>query len=114
MLIFIDETGDLGFDFSKPGTSSHFVITALVLAQDKLRKALEGAVARTIKNKMNVGKRGKKKPTAELKGRATVLPITRTAVHRPHVIGGEQRNSGGRHVLLGYLSPPFSWRHGVV
>ena len=30
MIIFLDESGDLGFDFCKPKTSSKFVITLLV------------------------------------------------------------------------------------
>jgi len=30
MIIFLDESGDLGFDFNKPKTSCKFVITLLV------------------------------------------------------------------------------------
>ena len=30
MIIFLDESGDLGFDFSNPKTSRKFVITLLV------------------------------------------------------------------------------------
>ena len=75
MLIFIDETGDLGFDFTKKGTSSHFVITALVLSDHHQRKALENGVARTIRRKINVGKKAKKRPAQELKGRRTSLEV---------------------------------------
>lgn len=75
MLIFIDETGNLGFDFSKKGTSSHFVITALVLADQPQRRALEKAVERTLKNKVNVGKKVKKHPVHELKGRDTAFAV---------------------------------------
>lgn len=75
MIIFIDETGDLGFDFTKHGTSSHFVVTALLVSEDRLRRPLEAAVRRTIKNKLNVGKQAKKKPVNELKGRRTALSI---------------------------------------
>lgn len=77
MLIFIDETGDLGFDFTKRGTSSHFVITALVVAEHAQRRALEKAVARTLRKKVNVGKKGKKQPVHELKGRKTSPEVKR-------------------------------------
>ena len=33
--IYIDESGDLGFDFSKPGTSRHFIITFLIVSNKR-------------------------------------------------------------------------------
>jgi hypothetical protein len=75
VLVFIDETGDLGFDFTTSGTSSHFVVTALVLTDDRERRPLESAVRRTIKNKLAAGKKGKKHPATELKGRDTSLAV---------------------------------------
>ena len=33
---FIDEFGAFGFDFSNPGCSSHFIITAIVVNEDDL------------------------------------------------------------------------------
>jgi hypothetical protein len=35
MHIFLDESGDLGFDFSKKGTSRHFIITVLLTRDPK-------------------------------------------------------------------------------
>jgi hypothetical protein len=43
--IFLDESGDLGFDFKKKGTSDFFVITFLFLDGDK--KSLEKIVKKT-------------------------------------------------------------------
>lgn len=74
MFIFLDESGDLGFDFAKPKTSRLFVITLLVchdkLAQDGFRRAVE----RTIKNKLN-HKKCKTRIVQELKGAHTALAI---------------------------------------
>lgn len=53
MFIFLDESGDLGFDFGKPKTSRHFVI-ALLVCDDKLTQTgIRTAVSRTLKNKLN-------------------------------------------------------------
>lgn len=74
MFIFLDESGDLGFDFTKPKTSRFFVITLLVchdkLAQDGFRSAVE----RTIKNKLN-HKKNKNRIVQELKGAHTAPAI---------------------------------------
>lgn len=74
MFIFLDESGDLGFDFNKPKTSRLFVITLLVChdkpAQDGFRRAVE----RTIKNKLN-HKKTKSRIVQELKGAHTALTI---------------------------------------
>ena len=43
--IFLDESGDLGFDFKKKGTSDFFVITFLFLDENK--KSLEKIVKKT-------------------------------------------------------------------
>lgn len=76
MYIFLDESGDLGFDFSKSKTSRHFVITLLVChdkgAQDSFRRAVE----RTLKNKLN-HKKNSSRRVVELKGTATTFAIKR-------------------------------------
>lgn len=66
IFIFIDESGDLGFDFHKLGTSRYFVIAALVINSHQERKLIEQAVRRTLRHKINLGK---KKPASELKAR---------------------------------------------
>lgn len=66
MYIFLDESGDLGFDFSKPGTSRYFNITLLVCDNNKVQQAFSKAVDRTRKNKLN--RKAGKRPVRELKG----------------------------------------------
>lgn len=73
MFIFLDESGDLGFDFDKPGTSRHFVVTLLVCDDAKTQKDIGVAVKRTIKNKINRKKTNAQ--TYELKGSCTDLSI---------------------------------------
>lgn len=68
--IFIDESGDLGFDFHKPGTSRYFVIAALVINGHQERKLIERAVRRTLSHKINIGKT---EPASELKARKHTL-----------------------------------------
>jgi hypothetical protein len=68
MFIFLDESGDLGFDWSKRGTSPCFVITLLVCDSNDVVKQINKAVKRTLKNKVNT-KRTRKE--IELKGTNT-------------------------------------------
>ncbi|GJQ57390.1 MAG: DUF3800 domain-containing protein [Candidatus Scalindua sp. AMX11] len=57
MFIFLDESGDLGFDFNKRKTTKKFVITLLVCNSDETRREFTKAVRRTLKNKLNRGKK---------------------------------------------------------
>lgn len=70
MHIFLDESGDLGFNFENKKTSRFFVITCLV-AQDL--KPIQQAVDRTLKNKIR--KKRKNKQDEELKGSKTNIDI---------------------------------------
>lgn len=71
MKIFLDEAGDLGFDFSKPRTTKTFVITLLVAPDDL---PLRRAVARTLKHKVHKGRKTRAaKRVRELKGARTSL-----------------------------------------
>jgi len=72
--IFLDESGDLGGELSKPGTSQHFVITLLLTATQDARRGVEKAVERTIRNKIRRGKQGKI-ATLEIKGTNTSLEV---------------------------------------
>lgn len=47
--IFLDESGDLGFDLSKSGTSRYFVITLLVCEDLQTQNGIISAVKRTLK-----------------------------------------------------------------
>lgn len=74
MFIYLDESGDLGFAFDKPGVSKYFVITLLISKNRLLVKRLEKGVERTIKNKIRKGKKGKIR-VLELKGAKTSLAV---------------------------------------
>lgn len=53
MIIFLDESGDLGFDFDAKRPSRHFVITLLVCDGKSATDSFKTAVRRTLKNKLN-------------------------------------------------------------
>jgi hypothetical protein len=72
--IYLDESGDLGFDHSKIATSEYFVVTLLVCKSLHTTKAIKKAVIRTIKNKLN-HRKNKKRIVQELKGTLTTLQI---------------------------------------
>jgi hypothetical protein len=72
MHIFIDESGDLGFDFKKPGTSKKFTISLLVCENDQTHKAIKKAVNQTLRRKISTKKR---KGFNELKGSKTALSV---------------------------------------
>lgn len=66
MFIYLDESGDLGFDWSKPRTSAYFVITLLVCESKEVTEQFKSAVKKTLKNKILRKKGGKTEK--ELKG----------------------------------------------
>lgn len=74
MIIFLDESGDLGFDFKKEGTTHFFVVTLLVVKEENQTKLLRRAVERTLKNKI-LRKMKKRVKNIELKGSATALAV---------------------------------------
>ena len=72
MFIYLDESGDLGFDFGKPKTSKKFVITLLVCRNQEAQRKFQKAVRRTLRKKLNKKRRGQ---VTELKGTRTTLAI---------------------------------------
>ena len=72
MYIFLDESGDLGFDFLKEQTSSYFTITLLVCHTRDAFFSVQKASKRTLKNKLN---QISKRSYSELKGYGTDLSI---------------------------------------
>ena len=74
LIIFLDESGDLGFNFEKQKTSRKFVITLLVCDGADGAAGFKRAVRRTLKNKLN-HKKGKGRVVQELKGTGTTLTI---------------------------------------
>ena len=73
MIIFLDESGDLGFDKHKKGSSNKFVITILVCENNSIVQGLKVAGKRTLKNKLN--HKNKSRTIHELKGTGTSLTI---------------------------------------
>ena len=59
MIIFLDESGDLGFDFQKKKSSNFFVITLLVCHNKAATDSFKTAVNRTLKNKLNQRKKSR-------------------------------------------------------
>jgi len=74
LIIYLDESGDLGFNFSKPKTSRKFVITLLVCDGADSAEGFRKAARRTLKNKLNHKKRNSR-VIQELKGTGTTLTI---------------------------------------
>jgi hypothetical protein len=73
MYIYLDESGDLGFDFIDKNPSSHFIITLLVCDNQDAAKIIKKAAERTIKNKIH-GK-NKHHHINELKGTGTTFDV---------------------------------------
>ena len=73
MFIYLDESGDLGFDWTKKSTTPYFIITLLVCYDDDTKNKIRKAVKRTL-NKLNY-KKNKKRITHELKGTSTRVAI---------------------------------------
>jgi hypothetical protein len=74
LIIFLDESGDLGFDFGKPKASKKFVITLLVCDDKATTDSFRKAARRTLKNKLN-RKKGGSRVVRELKGTQTTLAV---------------------------------------
>lgn len=72
--LYLDESGDLGFDFANKRPSNFFTVTILVVKGVENNRALIGAVKKTLQRKLNPkGKR--KRIVTELKGEKTSIQI---------------------------------------
>ncbi|MCI0691808.1 DUF3800 domain-containing protein [candidate division KSB1 bacterium] len=71
--LYLDESGDLGLNLQRPGTTPYFVIMVMEVTSDADRKAIEKAITRTIKNKNQKKSSGRHRPIAEIKGTETDL-----------------------------------------
>ena len=72
--LYFDESGCLGFDFLKKGTSLYFTICVLAICSSRDDRYLKMAVKRTLKNRIN---RKKKSNTNEFKGSKDSLSTKR-------------------------------------
>ena len=73
MFIYLDESGDLGFDFKKKKTTKKLVITLLLCEDQKADRQFQKAIRRTLR-KLN-RRKGKSRRIEELKGTGTTLEI---------------------------------------
>lgn len=73
MFLYLDESGDLGFDFKSKQPSRFFVITLIQLDKPFVGKILNKAISNTLNKKVNHSK--KKHKVLELKGSNTRLEI---------------------------------------
>lgn len=69
LYLYLDESGDLGFDFVNKNPSKFFTITILAVRGVDQNRKLINAVKKTIKRKLNT----KSKPVYELKGTRTTI-----------------------------------------
>jgi len=73
--LYLDESGNLGYQLQTAGVSRHFVITILEVPDDAAKKAIEKAIARTMRNKV-LGKRlPQRNSVTELKDAKTSIAI---------------------------------------
>lgn len=71
-MIYIDESGNLGFDFSKTGTTKHLIITGLMCGNISSSQMIGHAIKKT---RSHENKRNKKSSLSELKGSKTSLAL---------------------------------------
>jgi hypothetical protein len=69
--LYLDESGDLGFDFVNKKPSKFFTVTILAMKGPLNNRLLTKAVKKTLKRKLN----RKKATTEELKGARTIFEI---------------------------------------
>ncbi len=73
MFIFLDESGDLGFDFQNKNSSRYFVVTLLICHSLHDVLCFKSSVKKTLRQKLNFNKT--KNSVNELKGVNTTLEI---------------------------------------
>lgn len=73
LYLFLDESGDLGFDFVQKKPSKYFVVTILYVKGEQNRRKIKLAVKRTLK-KLN-SRKGKQRIVQELKGVDTTFNV---------------------------------------
>jgi len=74
LYLYLDESGDLGFDFVNKKPSKVFTIAVLVIYGIESRKRIAKMIERTIRKKLNP-KRKRKRYVQEMKGIATTFEI---------------------------------------
>jgi len=74
LYLYLDESGDLGFDFVNKKPSKYFVVTILAVKGDDANRCLINGVKKTLKRKLNP-KNKRKRIVEELKGTKTLIDV---------------------------------------
>lgn len=77
--LYLDESGDLGFDFVNKKPSKFFTVCVVATSHRTTNHAMKRAIKRTLRNKLN---RKGKLTVAELKGSSTTLAIKQYALRQ--------------------------------
>lgn len=72
--LYLDESGDLGFDFVNKKPSKYFTVTVVAVGDIRRNAMLLKAVRKTLRRKLNP-KRKRKRIVVELKGSKTTLEV---------------------------------------
>lgn len=72
--LYLDESGDLGFDFVNKKPSKFFTITILAVSSQNSNRQIINAIKKTIRRKLNP-KNKRKRLAQELKGTGTTLEV---------------------------------------
>ena len=72
--LYLDESGDIGFDPDNKGRSEYFTICFLAISSTTRNRTVAAAVRKTIQRKLNPKKK-RKRIVQELKGNATSLRV---------------------------------------
>jgi hypothetical protein len=74
LYLYLDESGDLGFDFVNKKPSKFFVVTILVVKGYEANRRLINGVKKTLRRKLNP-KNKRKRIVSELKGTKTTIEV---------------------------------------
>src|SRR4030042_314676 len=74
LYLYLDESGDLGFDFVNKKPSKYFVVTILVVKGHEANRRLINGVKKTLRRKLNP-KNKRKRIVPELKGTKTTIEV---------------------------------------
>lgn len=74
LYLYLDESGDLGFDFVNKKPSKYFVVSILVVKGYEANRRLINGVRKTLRRKLNP-KNKRKRIVLELKGTKTTIEV---------------------------------------
>ncbi|MGH7453872.1 MAG: DUF3800 domain-containing protein, partial [bacterium] len=69
--LYLDESGNLGYQLQTSGVSRHFVITILEVPNEQAKKAIEKAIVRTMRHKVHGKSTLQRNLVTEIKGAKT-------------------------------------------